>query len=259
MKIWAVLGTIGLLLLGVAVPRADAGIGGGNTPTWPATAQVGSTFSASITIVNTSTTPNDTESVKLVPTGSVTAPLTLTPACADTSGGGHCLPPNLDPGVFTVLSASGDAATAPCAGFTFAISAPDPASGEVKLTPNNTITLGPANGPAADRTCKVNLSLHVEKVPANPSGGVAGRTDPVSFVGLQGVSSQLFGSASGSATIVISSQPTPPPPTPVPPPTPPCGLPGSPSCIPTLSEWVMIMLAGFIVLVGAIAVRRRTT
>src|SRR5262249_8331505 len=155
--------------------------------------------------------------------------------------------------VFTVLSASGDASTAPCAGFTFSISSPDPASGEVKLTPSSTITLGPANGPAAARTCKINLSLHVEKVPANPSGGVAGRTDPVSFVGLQGVSSELFGSASGSATIVISSQPTPPQPLP-PPQPPPCGLPGSPSCIPTLSEWVMVMLAGFIVLIGAIAV-----
>src|SRR5262249_46059172 len=166
-KTWAVLGTIGLLLLGVAAPRADAGIGGGNTPTWPATAQVGSTFSASITIVNTSTTPNDTESVNLVPTIGVPAPITITPACKDTSGGGHCFPPNLDPGVFTLLSASGDASTAPCAGVTFILSAPDPASGEVKLTPSGgaVIMLGPANGPEAARTCKINLSLHVEKVP----------------------------------------------------------------------------------------------
>ena len=121
MKTLAVLGTIGLLLLGVAAPRADAGIGGSNVPTWPATAQVGSTFSASITIVNTSTTPNDTENVALVPTTGVSTPVTVTPACADTSGGGHCLPPNLDPGVFTLLSASGDATMAPCAGVTFTI------------------------------------------------------------------------------------------------------------------------------------------
>src|SRR5262249_25003171 len=41
-KTLEVLGIVGLLLLGVAVPRADASIGGSETLTWPATAQVGS-------------------------------------------------------------------------------------------------------------------------------------------------------------------------------------------------------------------------
>src|SRR5204862_6745587 len=116
-KLCAVLGIVGLLLLGVAVPRADAGIGGSDTPTWPATAQVGSTFSASVTILNTSTSPKDTGNVRLTS-------LCLTPACASTSGGGLCLPPNLDPGVFTIQSAVGDASTTPCAGTTFTIGAP---------------------------------------------------------------------------------------------------------------------------------------
>jgi hypothetical protein len=245
-KTWAVLGTIGLLLLGVAVPRADAGIGGSNTPTWPGTAQVGSTINTSVTVLNTSTSPNDTENVRLVN-------LFVTPACASTSSPGVCLSPNLDPGVFTVLSAQGDAATAPCAGLTFTISVSNAGSGEVQLTPSSNITLGPASGPLANRTCKVNLSLHVDKVPTNPAGGIAGKTDPLSRTALLGLSSQLNGTASGSAEIIVTAEPPPPPPPPPQPPPPPINQ------IPTLSEWVMIMLAGFIVLVGAIAVRRRTT
>jgi hypothetical protein len=35
--------------------------------------------------------------------------------------------------------------------------------------------------------------------------------------------------------------------------------PSPPTAVPTLSEWVMIMLAGLMVLAGAIALRRRMT
>src|SRR5262245_2319010 len=64
-KMLAVLGVVGILMLGVSIPRADAGIGGSNTPTWPVTVTVGVTFNANVIIINQSTNPNDTENVLL--------------------------------------------------------------------------------------------------------------------------------------------------------------------------------------------------
>jgi hypothetical protein len=197
----AVLGVVGILLLGVSIPRADAGIGGSNTPTWPVTVTVGVTFGASVIIVNQSTPPNDTENVLLTS-------LFVTPACAD-SASQLCLAGNRDPGIFDVLSAVGAAGTTPCANVVFTVGAPDAASGEVQLTPQSTITLGPANGAEASRTCMVNLTLRAKKVPANPAIPGTGTTDPLTRATLQGVVSTLNGTASGSAQTTV--QPVTPP------------------------------------------------
>ena len=199
-RMLAVLGVVGILLLGVSIPRADAGIGGSNTPTWPVTVTVGTTFSASVIIINQSTPPNDTENVLLTS-------LFVTPACAD-SASPICLAGNRDPGVFDVLTAVGAASTTPCAGVTFSVGAPDAATGEVQLTPQTTITLGPANGAAAARTCQVNLTLRAKKVPSNPAIPGTGTTDPLTRTTLQGVVSTLNGTASGSAQTTV--QPVPP-------------------------------------------------
>src|SRR5262249_45994578 len=63
-----------LALVRLGVAPAHAGIGGSATPTWPASATVGEIFSASVLIINTSTTPNETENVGLTT-------LFVTPAC----------------------------------------------------------------------------------------------------------------------------------------------------------------------------------
>src|SRR5262245_4320161 len=189
-RMLAVLGVVGMVLLGVSIPRADAGIGGSNTPTWPVTVTVGTTFNANVIIVNQSTPTNNTENVLLTS-------LFVTPACAD-SASPICLAGNRDPGVFDVLTAVGDAGTTPCAGVIFAIGAPDAATGEVQLTPQTTITLGPATDPAPGRTCQVNLTLRPKKVPSNPAIAGTGTTDPLTRTTLQGVISTLNGTASGS-------------------------------------------------------------
>jgi hypothetical protein len=199
-KMLAVLGVVGILLLGVSIPRADAGIGGSNTPTWPVTVTVGVTFNASVLIINGSTTPNDTENVLLTS-------LFVTPACAD-SASQLCLAGNRDPEVFDVLTAVGAAGTTPCANVPFNIGAPDAATGEVQLTPQTTITLGPATGAESSRTCMVNLTLRAKKLPANPAIPPA-TTDPLTRAALQGVVSTLSGFASGSAqTTVQPATPT---------------------------------------------------
>jgi hypothetical protein len=56
----------------------------------------------------------------------------LTPYCASTNAGAICVLPNLDPGVFEILSAAGDPGSAPCAGIAFQIGTPNPAMGEVR-------------------------------------------------------------------------------------------------------------------------------
>ena len=69
----SVVALLGVLFLG-AVP-ATAGIGGGAVPTMPATATIGDLIqTASIIVVNQSTTPNDTETLQLTS-------LVFTPSC----------------------------------------------------------------------------------------------------------------------------------------------------------------------------------
>src|SRR5882724_4628697 len=103
---------LGVFFLGVL--PAEAGIGGSATPTYPPTATVGDNIPASVLIVNTSTPNNDTETVNLTT-------LFVTPACASATTS-VCLDPNLDPGIFKVLSAVGAASTTPCSGVTFTVS-----------------------------------------------------------------------------------------------------------------------------------------
>ena len=205
-KFMAVLGVMGILLLGATVPRAEAGIGGSDTPTFPTVVSVGDTINASLTVINLSTPNNDTENVQLVS-------LFLIPACKVTSGGSVCEPAaNQDPGVFQVLTANGNAATTPCAGVSFTVGAPAAGSGEVQLTPQSNVILGPANGAAAARTCTVDLTLKVLKVPTKPAnppctGGGPICTDPITSVSLVGVSPTLNGSGSGSAQLTVNPVP----------------------------------------------------
>ena len=192
MGLGVVIALLGACLLG-ATP-ALAGIGGSAVPTWPSTATVGDLLTTNITIINTSTPDNNTESVRMTV-------LLLTPACVQ----GTTIP-CLDPAAqdtFKVLTAVGDASTPPCAGIIFDISPPPggSSSGEFSLVPQADIILGPATGLAVDRTCQVNLQLRVFKMP-NPADS-PGETHPVARAGLQGVTSGLIGAAGGTAEIII--------------------------------------------------------
>src|SRR5262245_32746949 len=186
----AILGFTVILSCGAMVPRVDAGIGGSSTIVMPETVVVGVTFTATMTIRNQLTPPNDTESVRV--TG-----VFITPSCAD-SFSSICFPPNLDPGVFDILSA-GDSSTAPCAGIGFQIGTPNPATGEVQLFPNQTITLGPSVGPVAAGTCQVDLLMVAEKLPENPVQPSTGQTFTLGHTALQGVTSGLNGTTASTS------------------------------------------------------------
>ena len=155
----------------------------------------------------------------------------ITPSCGDVRLP-ICVLPNLDPGVFDILSAVGDPSFAACAGIAFQVGTPNPATGEVQLTPIQTITLGPSNGPLAARTCQVDLLFVAKKLPENPVPGTSS-TWTLGRTSLEGVFSLLKGATASSALVNVVATPSPP------------------TTVPTLSEWVMIMLAGFMVLAGA--------
>jgi len=199
----------------------------------PATAVVGVTFSATMTLRNQSTPPNDTESVR-VPS------LFITPSCASAISP-ICLPLDRDPGVFDIQSAEGDPGSTTCAGIAFSIGIQDPATGEVQLIPRQTITLGPSIGPLGARTCQIDLLLVARKLPANPVDPSSGTTIALGRAVLEGVTSILKSLTTSTSEITVSAAPP------------------SSTPVPTLSEWVMTMLAGVLVLVGAIALRRRMT
>jgi hypothetical protein len=84
------------------------------------------------------------------------------------------------------------------------VGAADSVTGEVQLIPTSPITLGPASGPLDSRTCRIHLSIRVNKLPANPAGGVTGKTDPLTHVALHGVTSGLNGSAGSSAQVTVN-------------------------------------------------------
>jgi hypothetical protein len=229
-----ILGFTLMLSCGVMVPRVDAGIGGQSTIVMPETAVVGVTFTATMTIRNQSTPGQDTENVQVISA-------LITPSCADVALA-ICFPPNLDPGVFDLLSAAGNPSTAPCAGTSFQIGMVDPASGAIRLIPNQTITLGPSNGPLAARTCQIDLLFVAKKLPENPVFGTTGETWTLGQTVLEGLVSRLKGPTSSSSLVTVVAAP-----------------PSPPTAVPTLSEWVMIVLAGFLILVAAIGLRKRTT
>jgi len=115
-----------------------------------------------------------------------------------------CSGTNVDPDIFKVLSAVGDASTAPCAGVIFQVGTPDMTTGEVALTPLTTVTLGASNGAVDTRTCQINVTLRVFQVPTNPAQpGPPVTTDPAARVSLKGVTSMVTGTASGTAQIQV--------------------------------------------------------
>src|SRR5262245_93624 len=147
-RVGMVLGAV-VMLLGTLLLSGTpvmAGVGGGAVPTWPATATVGEVFVASVTITNTSLSPNNTETVRL-------ANLVVTPACAISAA--SCPLANADPGIFKINTAAGNVSTPSCAGITFTPGPPDLATGAVQLVPVSEVILGnlPVGGHAAQ--CQV--------------------------------------------------------------------------------------------------------
>jgi hypothetical protein len=148
---------------------ADAGLGAGAAPSFPAVVTVGDVgVSASIQVRNNNTPPNAASTVcnfgDALPCPAGDPGITLTPSCGLLGGFSSCVSAGADPGVFQ-LSATGvgQAGTA-CAGTIFAITMFDPVFGQVRFTPQPAgaahVVL-PTNG----SLCQINFTFDVLKSP----------------------------------------------------------------------------------------------
>ena len=157
-KITRAVGLVAAVLAVAVVPvePASAAVSVSSSLTVPAAVTVGEHLSGSVTVVNTNTVPNQAESNTLTQ-------VLVTPSCGTTGAAANPCP-TPDPGVFSVLSASGATGTA-CAGVVFTSGTPD-ASGSIVLTPTSPVSLAPPGGTAGSDRCTVNFTLLTLKVPA---------------------------------------------------------------------------------------------
>ncbi len=187
----------GLALGLLAVTPAFAGMGGSVVPSFPTPMNVGDIKTASVTITNHATSPNNVESVNV-------SGIFFTPSCAS-SDGFTCLTP--DPGVFQFATFIGKSGTA-CASTVFTAGAPDPGTGEFQLIPpaGSPVVLGPSSVGGPKATCVITMNFQVlrapnDSTPPNPPL----TTDSLARATLQGAISGRSGSASGGATTQINA------------------------------------------------------
>jgi hypothetical protein len=146
-----------------AAGSAVAGVGGSIAPTYPAgPVQVGSEFSASLTITNDSDGSNEADRISV-------ASISHTPSCA--SGMPVCKV--ADPGVFEVSAGTGAGGSA-CAGVTFNVSTLDASTGEIQFTPASAWTLGPSNNSGGATACEIRFTVKVLKMPAADASNTPG-------------------------------------------------------------------------------------
>lgn len=182
------------VLMHLSLP-AYAGAGLAITPTFPATVTVGDTGTATLSIVNNSTAPENDDPIRITSIG-------LVPSC-----GAEVAPcATNDPGVFNLGdTGSGQAGTA-CAGVTFTISAADP-SGLVSFTSPSPVDLGNSQAGGAQATCVIAFTFSVAKVPSLDAvagtGGVQTRAEP-SVVGVSTLDSLAVATARGSQPITVN-------------------------------------------------------
>ncbi len=139
----AVAGTV-IVTTGVAYAAFDLDA----VPNFPVTMEVGETATATLTLTNNSTSPQNTQSITL-------SSITLTPSCG-TAGTTSNLCSSPDPGVYS-LSPTGSGSGA-CAGITFTIGAPN-AAGTGVFTPSSPVVL------AAGASCTISFTATVLKTP----------------------------------------------------------------------------------------------
>jgi hypothetical protein len=186
-----------------AAAPAFAGMGGSVVPSFPTPLNVGDIKTATITITNRSTAPNNDEEVNV-------SAIFLTPSCAS-SNGVTCLTP--DQGVFELATIIGKAGTS-CASTVFTAGPLDPVTGAFELIApaNRPVVLGPANGSGPRSTqCVILVNFRVLRAPQDSTPpNLPLTTDSLGRASLKGAIRGNNGTATGGSTIAISS-PNPPP------------------------------------------------
>lgn len=186
----------------VAATPAFAGVGGSVVPSFPTPMNVGDAKTATITITNRSTAPNDVENINVLG-------IFFTPSCASSDGFTCAIP---DPGTLSFGTIVGKTGTS-CAGTVFTASPPDAETGELQLIPpvNKPVVLGPSNGsgPKPAR-CVILFNFRLLRLPVDSTPpGPPLTTDSLGHALLQSAARGNSGGASGgsTATITATNQP----------------------------------------------------
>ena len=193
----AVATLLSVVLIDVGV--ADAGLGAGATPTFPAVVTVGDAgVSATIQMENDNTTPNTSATLcnfgDPLPCPVGDPGITLIPSCGQLGVFSVCAPAGADPGVFLVSATGLGRAGSTCAGTTFAITLIDPVFGQLRFTPE------PAGAhvvlPTVGSICAVDFTFDVLKSPTVDQNPIA---DGVQTVQVVDFTEQDGGSVTASA------------------------------------------------------------
>ena len=178
---------------------ANAGLGAGATPTFPAVVTVGDVgVPATIQMENDNTTPNTTATLcnsgDLFPCPEGDPGITLIPTCGQLGLFSVCAPAGADPGVFQVSATGTGRAGSACAGMTFAITLIDPVFGQLRFTPQppGTHVVLPTVG----SICAVDFTFDVLKVPSIDQNPIV---DGVQTVQVVDFTEQDGGSVTASA------------------------------------------------------------
>ena len=159
-------------VLFVGAAPAFAAVSGSAGPIFPPEVNVGQTFPALFVLSNTSGSPCGGPFPSGDPDCAVDINVNsngifITPSCA--SGTGDCDAGSEDPGVFQIIGNGTGGPNSSCPGVIFTPGVPNAITGEVQLTPNAQVHLGPADGSggAADLPfCVINLTLQTVKLPS---------------------------------------------------------------------------------------------
>lgn len=186
---------------------AQAGVSIGAVPAVPPAVTVGQTVPGSLVISNASfngqgESDYDTDSLEVTEIG-------LVPSCGSQVISAACPDGFEDAGVLVPApgGGTGRAGTA-CAGTIFEIAQIGvPADGEYSFTPDSTVTLGASSGPPGGKSCTIDYSLTVNRVPAIDAHESPGlQTDQKAFVSAVnvGVNFGLTAAAVGTAMTTVS-------------------------------------------------------
>ncbi len=197
----------------LGVGSADAGLGAGATPSFPAVVTVGDTgVPAAIQVENDNTPPNTTNTVcnfgDAFPCPAGDPGITLIPSCAQLGVFSSCAPAGADPGVFRLSATGVGAAGSACPGMNFDITLIDPTFGQLRFTPQPAgthVVLANTNS-----ICLINFTFDVLKSPVfdqNPNVVGAQTVQVVDNTQHDGGQITASGRGTSSGTTVLRAAP----------------------------------------------------
>src|SRR5215210_5504003 len=169
-KAWRkrVLATAGAIaVVGVLPAAAEAGVGASAVPSFPAAVTVGNTGVPATLEVRNANNDADAGATNTVcnfgdgfPCPAGDPGITLIPACGQLGAFSSCTSP--EPGVFRISDTATGAAGTTCAGIVFNVNLIDPATGQVRFTPQAGAHVTLAGAGAA---CRIGFTFSVLRAP----------------------------------------------------------------------------------------------